>query len=190
MWCIRCFGLLLASFNMKKFEITLAVNTKIPILGGIKIRIFAQNSPISVQANLPEFDLDGLNPGICKQSHCTHASRGVDKATQQLAALSLLLQFDKYNFKRSSQTALAGRLHNEHNNSPPHGSSSLVHLPLQMLPCLYVHMCLCFTASLSEAPHLLPAAKRMYRETFWTSFFQRKCTPPFPLFCLPLTCNA
>lgn len=156
----------------------------------IELEIFALNSIISGQIFLPKIDLKGLNPGLCKQSHCIHASCGGDKATQQLAALSLLLQFDKYNFKRSSQTALAGRLHNEHNNSPPHGSSSLVHLPLQILPCLYVAMCLCFTASLSEAPHLLLPTKRMYSGTFWTSFFQRKCTPPFPLFCLPLTCNA
>ena len=52
-------------------------------------------------------------------------------------------------------------------------------------------MCLCFTPSLSEAPHLLLCTKRMYRGTFWTSFLQRKCIPPpSPLFYLPLTRNA
>lgn len=59
----------------------------------------------------------------------TQACCSLDKVMHQLGVLSLLLQFDKYNFKRSSQTASAGRLHNEHNNSPPPGSSSLVHLP-------------------------------------------------------------
>lgn len=153
-----------------------------------EITIYVTNNTISVQYLL---NLEGLNSCICKKSHCTHASYGVDKARQQLAALSRLLQFDKYNFKRSSQTASAGRLHNEHNNSLPHGSSSLVHLPLQMLPCLYVHMCLCFTASLSEAPHLLLPTKRMYRGTFWTSIFFRGNAPlPFLSSVCPLTCNA
>jgi len=64
----------------------------------------------------------------------------------QLGVLSFLLRVDKYNFKRRSQTALAGRLHNEHNNSPPPGSSSLVHLPLQsaaMPECAHVSLFCC-----------------------------------------------
>lgn len=162
---------------MKEIETTLVIfNTNANSPGCMETSIFAQNS-ISVESFLPRFAFEGLNPEISKQISWYTCILQSGPSTQQLAALSLLLQFDKYNFKRSSQTALAGRLHNEHNNSPPHGSSRLVHLPLQMLPCLYVHMCLCFTASLAEAPHLLLATKRMYRGTFWTSFFSEEMHP-------------
>lgn len=124
-----------------------------------------------------------LNLDIWKLSQCTHALLSVDTAMQQLGALSLLLRFDKYNFKRSSQTALAGRLHNEHNNPPPPGSSSSSFTLAERHVCMCT--CLCFTASLSEAPHLLRYTKRMYRETFWTSFLQGKCIslPLLPSIC-------
>lgn len=121
----------------------------------------------------------------------THAFCSGDKAMHQLGALSLLLRFDKYNFKRSSQTALAGRLHNEHNNSPPPGSSSLVHLPLQsaaMPVCARVFVSL---QTCRRLPTFCSEQSGCIEEPFGPNFLQRKCIPPPSApFYLPLTCNA
>lgn len=110
----------------------------------------------------------------------------MDKAEHQLGVLSLLLRFDKYNFKRSSQTALAGRLHNEHNNSPPPGSSSLVHLPLQsaaMSAC--AHVSLFHSEPLGGSPPSAPYRTDVWGEPFGPHFLQGKRTP-LPL--LPPIC--
>lgn len=121
-----------------------------------------------------------------------HMRSAVDKAMHPLGELSLLLPFDKYNFKRSSQTALAGRLHNEHNNSPP---------PWELQPSSFTlakrcHVCMCTCVFVSlrasrRLPTFCSVQSGCIEEPFGSNFSTEEMhPPPSPPFYLPLACNA
>lgn len=101
----------------------------------------------------------------------------------QLGVLSLLLRFDKYNFKRSSQTALAGRLHNAHNNPTSPGSSCLVHLPLPSTMSVCARVFVSLRASW-RLPSFCAIQSGCIEEPFGPHFY--KCIPllRFPSICL------
>lgn len=132
----------------------------------------------SLQRNLQIITLEGLKTLLSKVFRGADAFCSADKAMRQLGVLSLLLQLDKYNFKRNSQTALAGRMHNEHNNSPPPWSLSLVHLSLHnaaVPACAHVSLFSC--KPLGGSP---PSAlqSRCIEKPFGPHFYRGNTDPP------------